>query len=74
MARHEGEQLIGPGQPCICCGEGYGQHTKDCPVPHDQKQTQDRADRALAKRFREALAGDDDLILGRILREIAENI
>ena len=31
-------ELIGPGQPCWGCGEGYGLHADGCPVG-EQKNT-----------------------------------
>lgn len=37
--------LIGPGQPCWECGEGYGQHTAECQTGLIQHRQQAIAER-----------------------------
>lgn len=32
-------ELIGPGTPCMYCGEGYGMHEKDCKRPQPKAVT-----------------------------------
>lgn len=73
MARRESNPMVGPGRSCTYCGEGYGGHTADCPAPRQEKLRQDKADKAFGKKFREALKKNDDLKLGRLLRELVED-
>lgn len=61
--------LIGPGTPCWHCGEGYGQHNADCPVPAERKAALDAADAKTGQRILDAIAEHNALKLGRAIRE-----
>jgi hypothetical protein len=62
-----GEMLIGPGTPCVHCGEGYGQHEEGCPVPKQKEREREIRLTALGKAFREALDEKNDFKLGKLL-------
>lgn len=58
--------IIGPGRPCSICGGTYGQHTRECSYPSEQRVITETLGRA----FREALEKKDDLAVGTILSDL----
>lgn len=64
------DAVFGPGQPCIHCGLGYNQHTKDCPVPAQQEELLLARQIELGKKVREAIEAKADFTLGKLLMEL----
>ena len=66
------EIRVGPGQPCLSCGEVYGQHEPSCPEARQQKRKRNVADTNLGREVIEAIQNDDAQRLGRLLRSLTD--
>lgn len=58
---------LGPGQPCMSCGQTYGQHLPGCLTHESNQRSLEKVYKTLGDALLQAIEAKDSVKIGRLL-------